>query len=335
MRVSAYKKKIGAALLACFLLLLPTLSVSAAPEENEEMDYVILVSESSLENDEIYYYSEGEKKTAKDMEWSNNGINKHALRLDGKTQYLRLSTAAASEFDEFTFSGWFYWFGTPEAGVTDKEMPTQRLFHFSKNDHYYVSLTPHAMDAETGMNGLELRIENGKDEPISLFHTVEGTVSSAYPTEAWHHVALTVSDTEIVLYIDGTVYAKQEMENFSAASLNRFVVGADLKGAYTYGGLVDDTLIYNRALEANDVLLLMQNEDPKDGATPTTKAEILATRPKTTVTQNNISEQTRILGMTPLVFAVLGVTIVLAVAAALLLGLRFKKSRALPEEDHP
>lgn len=334
MHVWAHSKTIFAALLACLMFLLPCLSVSAAEEDTEQKDYIVLVSESSLEDEKVYYYSEGEKKTAKDMEWSNNGVNKNALHLDGKTQYLRLSTAAASTFDEFTFSGWFYWFGTPDMKETDKEMPTQRLFHFSKNDHYYISLTPHAVDAESSKNGLELCIENGLDEPITLYHEVTGTVSAAYPTESWHHVALTVSDTEIILYIDGAVYCKQEMENFSAASLSRLVVGADSQGEHHYAGLVDDTLVYNKALNADEVLLLMQNEDPKDGATPTTKAEILATRPKTAVTKNE-AQQVRVLGMSPLVFAILGAAIVIAVGIALLLGLRFQKTRTLPEEDHP
>lgn len=334
MHVSVSLKTVAAFLLAAVLLALPCLSVTAEPAEEIEQDYVILVSEATTQTEDVYYYSEGEKRTPADFTWSDQGHTKQAVRLEGETQYIRLATAKAKEFGEFTFSGWFYWFGNRPITDPNKEVPTQHILHFSQNESHYISLSPHATDGEAGLNGIELRIENGKDEPISLHHKVPSNVVSAYPTEEWHHVALSVADDLIVLYIDGAEYARQEMENFSAADLNKLVIGSATAGE-TFFGLVDDVILYPEALDATGVQLMMQNEDPKDGGTPTTKAEILATRPKVTEPTSADEQGVRILGMSPVMFAIIGVVIVLIIVAVIIICLRFKNNRSWPEEDHP
>ncbi len=334
MRVAVSLKAVTAFALAAVLLILPCLPVAAEAEQEAGPDYVVLVSESTTEAEEVYYYLDGEKRSPADFTWSDKGHHKQAVRFEDETQYIRLATAKAKEFGEFTFSGWFYWFGNRPVTDPNKELPAQQIFHFSKNEHHYITLSPHATDGEAGLNGIELRIENGKDEPISLHHEVTDTVVSAYPTEEWHHIALSVADDLIVLYIDGAEYARQEMEDFSAAELNKLVIGSATAGQ-TFFGLVDDVILYPGALDATGVLLMMQNEDPKDGATPTTKAEILATRPKVTEPTVAGEQDARILGLSPTWFAVIGVVIVLIIAAVIVISLRFKNNRNWPEEDHP
>ena len=76
----------------------------------------------------------------------------------------------------------------------------------------------------------------------------------------WTHLGLTISETEIALYMDGQIEASYALE----APLSDLVLGASTLGAWNnggdvqreMGGLMDDVYVYERALSLEELLEL-------------------------------------------------------------------------------
>ena len=78
--------------------------------------------------------------------------------------------------------------------------------------------------------------------------------------DMWSHLALTVSETEVALYLNGVL----EDSRVLAAPLTNLIVGGGVLGAWNNGGdiqremagMMDDVLIYERALSVGEILYL-------------------------------------------------------------------------------
>ena len=293
-----------------------------------ETECIYLVTEPDRVPEDVYYYMDGKKTDPATFTWVDDSVKGKALQLDGLNQYIRLATARVQELSAFTFSAWVNWAGNEG----DKE---QRLLCVSKNANYSLTVSPHNTDLARQLNGIELTLEDPRIEPISLHHMAPENVSSALQTNKWHHIAVTLSDTDVALYIDGTLYASQLLEGFSveAMDLRRFVIGSEFDGDAQFKGLLDNALLYTTVLDTNQIALLAQNRDPDGDGKPTNKQEILATKPLVPSTSPANDKSTRILGLSPVVFAILGSGIVLVIVLSLVLTLYRKKTQPWEEED--
>ncbi len=324
--------------LTAIIAVTPNFCVSAVEmtqndtDTTAEVDCIYLVTEPDKVPQDVYYVMNGNKNTDPDsFTWVEDGINGTALQLDGNTQHIRLATNRVKEISAFTFSAWFNWAGNEG----DKE---QRLFCLYKNENRSLIVSPHSTNPSAMLDGIQLTLEDPQIELVSLYHPVAENVTSALPLNEWHHFAVTLSDTEVALYIDGVLYASETLENFSVATmdLHRLVIGSEFDGDSNFNGLVDNALLYNTVLDTDQIKLLAENKDPLGGGTPTTKKETLATKPYVNDMASDNDGSVRIFGLSPIVFAILGGCLVLVIILSLVLSLyRKDDKKRLKEEDHP
>ena len=84
-------------------------------------------------------------------------------------------------------------------------------------------------------------------------NTAEG--ARAMMVGAWHHLAMTWDGTTKRGYLDGTPYAMEPVAAI-AATAAPFVVGAFQLDTFRVAGAIDDVVLYNRALTANEIVQL-------------------------------------------------------------------------------
>jgi hypothetical protein len=77
----------------------------------------------------------------------------------------------------------------------------------------------------------------------------------------WHHVALTVSPTQMITYIDGVAENVENKTYTSVNGANSFDIGRLGRSNHTdySNGLIDDVQIYAGTLTQNDITYLMNN----------------------------------------------------------------------------
>ena len=117
------------------------------------------------------------------------------------------------------------------------------------------------MNTETwGTGAIHLKFNYGViNVGISgLSDTVGFTIAEP---DAWHHMAMTVSDTAVTVYLNGVVEGSLELD----APMTDLVLGAASIGAWNNGGAtieremagqIDNVRIYDRALSEGEVLFL-------------------------------------------------------------------------------
>ena len=77
--------------------------------------------------------------------------------------------------------------------------------------------------------------------------------------DEWHHVAATFDGTNVVLYLDGAVEAANTTEFPIAENGLNTEIGRNPESTdRTWDGLIDEVLIYNRALSEDEILILAQ-----------------------------------------------------------------------------
>lgn len=69
----------------------------------------------------------------------------------------------------------------------------------------------------------------------------------------WHHVTATYDGSNIQFYIDGQLDSTHQANIIFAATDEALILGADLSGGSHFDGVLDDTRVYNRALEADEI----------------------------------------------------------------------------------
>jgi hypothetical protein len=181
-------------------------------------------------------------------EWVD-GVKGKALRLDGKSDYLdlgpadnRLSFGAGAPF---TVAGWVS--TTAEDGVISsfrrrgKGFPVIDLLVKDGKVRGWVRDDISGMGGATPVGG---SIKDGK----------------------WHHVALVrQADGTVELYLDGVFQAKEKGKNsggpittdLHTLGSDRFVVEAKQTGPAYLAGSIDEFCVFNRALTAEDIAVLM------------------------------------------------------------------------------
>ena len=169
------------------------------------------------------------------------GVDDHALSLDGSDDYVDLSTHV-SDFplgdSTRSVSGWFK-ADTGSQGQTffayGPNVAGKRFSIAADRTQVLVAVSGHAW----GVNGLELK-------------------------EGWHHVAVTYAggdSDDISIYLDGELQSASTLVG-SPKRLNTgtgpAAIGRSVNGKNHYAGLIDDVRLYDVALSAEQVLALFE-----------------------------------------------------------------------------
>lgn len=160
-------------------------------------------------------------------------IGEKSLKFNG-TQFLQLPYTLCHH-NEFTVTAWVKW---------DGGAAWQRIFDFGNGEDEYMFLTP--------SNGSSMRMvmKNGADEQIMETATL--------PLSQWAHIAITVSDNEVCLYVDGQLKSSastSEMDirpSMFKPVLN-YIGKSQYKADPLLNGSVDDFRIYNYPLSAEQI----------------------------------------------------------------------------------
>jgi hypothetical protein len=182
-----------------------------------------------------------------------------ALDLDGSGDYVSLP-AAVSNCKDFTFAAWAYWRGTSDNG--------SRFFEFGTSTESHCAFSP----LVTSTNKTRFVIRHSGVEQILDVTKVAGNT--------WAHVAVTLQAATARIYINGVL-----MGSLPNVTLNPDDVGT---GPHFFGrtrfsnpyfdGILDEIVIYNRALTASEIQELKtagdNGEYPADSGPGTTVFDV-------------------------------------------------------------
>ena len=160
-------------------------------------------------------------------------------------QFVQLPYAVANS-DELTIGMWVNW----RSSTTQ----WQRIFDFGNDSEHYMFLTPY----NSYTNKMRFAIKNGGDEqwldcPTKL---------SAY---SWKHVTVTIGKDRTVIYIDGVEVASSNSITIKPSDIRpvlNYLGRSQFNSDPLLSAYIDDMRIYNYALSADEVKLIMSGDDP-------------------------------------------------------------------------
>src|SRR5262249_13858204 len=151
--------------------------------------------------------------------------------------YVSLPSGALSSLTSSTFSAWVY-LNSSSAWI--------RLFDMGTSTSNFIFLT-----LRNGSNVPQVSIQPTGGTSQSIYGT------SAFPTGAWTHVALTLTGSVGTLYINGTQVGQNTSMTNTPSMLGTTTqnwIGRSEWSADPYmNGMVDDFRIYSRALSSTEV----------------------------------------------------------------------------------
>lgn len=235
---------------------LPAFAVTGVDPSIAEPVYV--ATEPEEIDEKVYYYQDDEKVAPEDFMWVD-GRHGKAVKLNGENQYLRYSAEKTLQLEEFTLSAWVKLQG-------EDNNIGQKLLTVYKNESMFITVAPHLLNTERAIDGIYMEWQDRTIDPVIIYSDPAEDTTFALESNAWHHVAVVVSDTEFSLYIDGFRFYSEDMDtSFVAMELNTFLIGGGFYGEPLLNALLDDTFLYPQALEASHIQLLAADMDPADG----------------------------------------------------------------------
>ncbi len=162
-----------------------------------------------------------------------------SLSLNGSNNYM-LMPQQLGNMREFTFATWVYWRGGDN---------WQRLFDFGNGTNQYMFLTPN--------NGSEMRFvlkDEGDEQILS---------ATQLPSNQLLHLAVTLSDEEACIYVDGELLASTtditiRPTDFAPALC--YVGRSQFSADPYFKGYLDDMRFYNYALSSEEISQLVSGE---------------------------------------------------------------------------
>ena len=129
----------------------------------------------------------------------------------------------------------------------------QRIFDFGNGTDQYMFLTPYS--------GTDMRfvMKNGGDEEV---------LSADKLGTGWHHVAVTIGDDAVTLYVDGAAVATSTTMKLRPSDIRpviNYIGRSQFKSDPVFRGYIDDVRIYNFALTADDIAQVRDGGEATSG----------------------------------------------------------------------
>jgi len=246
-------------------------AVSAATEGFDGNNCQSVVNGENPVSQYVSYYAGGEV-LREEMTWVEDEERGTVLSLDGVSQYLTLS-AAYGDFKntEMSFSTWINFKGSPDG--TPAGAIGQYLFSLYSSDERYFEVSPFEQDLTTmdqngfSLNGLCSKFYRTDGGEVALrydFTPVQAAYgNTALPENEWHHVAVVIDSVYMQVYVDGTLV----IESVFGVAVSQmyaplvYIGRGHAEGSYLHA-LLDDTMVFDKALTARQVAALMVTDNP-------------------------------------------------------------------------
>lgn len=164
----------------------------------------------------------------------------HSLTLNGTNDYLMLPPVVGT-LPQMTIALW--------CNVSNYTKSWIRIFDFGNGTDQYMFLT--------GNNGNEMRfvIKNHGDEQI---------LSAPKLNAGWHHVAVSIGEESVTIYVDGNAVASSSeitLRPSDLCSVLNYVGRSQFAADPLLKGNIDDLRIYSVELKSEDILALYHGEE--------------------------------------------------------------------------
>jgi hypothetical protein len=173
------------------------------------------------------------------------GVRGHAVTLSGASQYVSLPSGILGSATAFSVAAWVKLSAAQTWG---------RIFDFGTGTTVYMFLTPNSSASTTRF--AMTASGNQQEQQVNTTPTL--------PTGTWQHVAITLSGSTAILYVEGAPVAQNTTMTLSPASLGSTTqnwIGRSQYAADPYlNGQVDNFRIYDRALSAAEVQALYASQ---------------------------------------------------------------------------
>jgi hypothetical protein len=229
---------------------IPTSGSETPPEEADPILYYKCDETSGTTAVDSAGDYDGEIVGAIDLQQGRLATLGHSYLFRGG--YIQLPVAAVTSLTAATITGWFNWSG-PEGSIN------QSIFEFANGVRgnsvgKYAFLTP----------------EHHSDNRITFKISVTGASGTTVlksngpcPVGSKVFYAVTISDSEVQLYINGVLHDSRA-NSITLADLDiaeAFFGKATWPGDPAFAGLMDDIAIYNRVLGPDEILNIYDNDD--------------------------------------------------------------------------
>lgn len=169
----------------------------------------------------------------------------YALELNGSDDYVDVPVGSLmTTLEDCTFSVWV-------SLTEDSDVSWQRVFDFGTGTTDYLFLSPRADTADPPEFGI---LSSASDSGVEQDVAAEEALS-----DGWHHLAVVIDDSTLNLYVDGllagtdaTDTLPQDVGETTQNWLGRSQWDTD---GY-YDGLMDEFIIYSRALSTGEIRYL-------------------------------------------------------------------------------
>jgi hypothetical protein len=169
--------------------------------------------------------------------YTTGKLGDKAISLNGSSSFIQLPYTVANH-ESITIAAWVYWKGASA---------WQRIFDFGNSDSEYMFLTPRATNSK-----IQFAIKNNGEEMV-----LDG---QTYLTRlTWKHVAITMSPTEVVMYVDGELVGSTTSISIRPNDIKpifNYIGRSQFASNPLFSGYIDDFRIYNYALSSADVKAL-------------------------------------------------------------------------------
>ncbi len=167
------------------------------------------------------------------IDYVDGQIDDHAISFNGEDAFLKLPTNIANK-EEMSIAFWVNW---------QRAVLGLHVFNFNKNENEYLYFTPVNSNSK-----MEFTMKNESNE-IELN-------APLLPFKKWTHIAITISDSEIVMYQNGEKVASHSSEGISPNSIQPIFNYIGRSNDHTkpfFKGYLDDFRIYNYAISETKV----------------------------------------------------------------------------------
>ena len=326
------KRFLAIGAVVCALLCTAAIAGSAEVPAGVRDGQVILLSESNTQTTNLTAFRDGESVALATLDWED-GVHGQAVRLDGQSDYLEYTGAAVSS-GQLSGTAWVNWQGSVSGDETGEIGQRLWTLYRDEDNYFSVSLRGYRDNIKEVEGGTVFRIDGVYMEyvlsgvmgrRVEAFNPTTGDADYAIPKDTWTHLAFTLDDTTMRLYINGRLWFEEDLSTVAALNPTYLRLGAAIGDGPTLNALIDDAALFPQVLDAESIGALAHGAMLDfTGATETTVYR--PTRP--TESESRSDETESVLHIPTFAWVVVG-----AFAAVFVIAIVAVNTRSKEEED--